>query len=136
MPVGGRATPAPSPHDDEGSDVSMLARDLQAVARTLESFLEGLNEIKLTVNTIKTRSEASNDEIKLLSKMLRDGDGSAPSVMTRLALAEAGLKEWREWRERWDKRADTATIGRWTVWASVVGGIISFIGAVVVLVKH
>jgi len=114
----------------------MLARDLQATARLLESLLEGLNEIKLTVNTIKTRSEASNEEIKLLSKMLRDGDGSAPSVMTRLALVEAGLKEWREWRERGDKRSDTASLGRWTIWASVVGGIISLIGAAIVLVKH
>jgi len=61
MPGGpGRSTPSP---DEHGSDIRLLERALHATADTLEVLLEGLNEIKLTVNTIKTRAETSGDEI-------------------------------------------------------------------------
>jgi len=59
--------------------------------------------------------------------------------MTRLAVAEAALADTKaqlkEWKDNHAKREETATLARWTVWAAVIGGIISFIGAVIVLVK-
>lgn len=128
-------TPAP---DD--ADIKFLARELNATASALESLLTGLNEVKLALNTLKTRSETGSEEIRLLSRMLRDGDGSAPSVMTRLALVEAGLHDnksvLKEWKDAHEKRAETATIARWTVWAAVIGGIISLVGAAIVVLKH
>jgi chromosome segregation ATPase len=123
---------------DADYSVAALSRELGSVASAIETMLEELRGVQLSVNTLKTRAEASTEELKLLSKILRDGDGSGNSVMTRLALAERLLEEVRgdldKKDDAEDRHADTRVLARWTVWAGIISGVIGFVASVLAVV--
>lgn len=134
----GRMTPDPSGYDDGRADHKLLLREIQQAAAAIESLLSEVNSVQLSVNTLKTRAEANAEELRLLSKMLRDGDGTGNSVMTRLAIVERSIGEMRDGLTRADdvraRQGDTTALARWTVWASIIGGFISLVGAIVAVV--
>lgn len=128
-------TPDPSGYDEGRADYKLLLREIQQTAAAIESLLSEVNGVQLSVNTLKTRAEANAEELRLLSKMLRDGDGTGNSVMTRLAIVERSVTETREALARADdvraRQGDTTTLSKWTVWASIISGFISLVGAIV-----
>ena len=78
---------------------------LHRLTSSLEVLLGQIKESQAEFATIKAELAVLHDNVKLLSRIVMDGDGNV-SVITRVALLEQKIDDvikWQEYHENWEK---------------------------------
>jgi len=75
----------------EDITAQQLAQGLDAMLRLVEDGLQGNKKIAVQLAQIETKLTVQDREIRLLNKMVKDGNGS-PSFSTRLSVLESGCQ--------------------------------------------
>jgi len=75
--------------------IAEFIKDLENTANQVQQLLTEIRDSKVDFATVRTELKFVVDNVKQLSHIVRDGDGSG-SVLTRLALIEQSLLEIRE----------------------------------------
>lgn len=72
-----------------------LAKSLQATTSIVQILLKELRENAIAMATLKEKLDGIEENVKYLSSVVRDGNGSKP-IITRLALVEQELQDISE----------------------------------------
>src|SRR4030067_2161703 len=74
--------------------IDEFIKDLETTADQVQQLLTEIRDSKIDLATIKAEFRFVVDHFKLLSSIVKDGESS--SVLTRLAVIEAGLLDLKE----------------------------------------
>jgi len=90
--------------------IEEFIKDLESTAEQVQTLLEEIRDSKINFAAINTELKFLVDNVKELSSIVRDGDGSG-SVLTRLALIERSIEDLKEYTKK-DSEDDVALITR------------------------
>jgi hypothetical protein len=85
-------------------------KELEATAVQVQQLLDDIHNSKIDFAEIKTELRFLVDNVKELSKIIRDGDG-AGSILTRLALLEKSVEEVKQYIDK-DAQSDIEIVTR------------------------
>ncbi|MHA2426423.1 MAG: hypothetical protein ACXADB_00085 [Candidatus Hermodarchaeia archaeon] len=74
--------------------IDEFIKDLEATANQVQQLLTEIRDSKIDLATIKAEFKFVVDNVKQLSSLIKDGENG--SIMTRLAVVEAGLADIKE----------------------------------------
>lgn len=110
--------------EDDGAEEVSIDRH---TARDLVAAIRGTAETNRVIVLLEERVEALKEEVRKHRRLLYEGNGR--SVVTRLEIVETSISDRRE-----VTAADRT--GRWSFWASLVGGLFGLGGALVAIFKN
>ncbi|KKN66641.1 hypothetical protein LCGC14_0469760 [marine sediment metagenome] len=90
--------------------IEEFIKDLESTALQVQKLLEDIRDSKIDFVAIKTELKFLVDNVKELSSIIRDGNGSG-SVLTRLALIERSIEDIKHYIEK-DSENDAALATR------------------------
>jgi len=79
--------------------IDEFIKDLEATAEQVQQLLTEIRDSKIDLATIKAEFRFVVENVKLLSAIIKDGENG--SIMTRLAVVEAGLADIKEELKRY-----------------------------------
>jgi nitrogen regulatory protein PII-like uncharacterized protein len=101
-----------------------FAKGLESTSKLLHELQTDVHSGAVAMKGVTTEVSALRDDVKSLSKILRD-ESSDRSLIGRLLSAEKNIESVKEWIDENKKMQKTAEANKWQLRVAIIAGILS-----------
>jgi predicted RNase H-like nuclease (RuvC/YqgF family) len=113
-----------SKKDDDTADmITQFSEDLSVI---LETFIEETQDAKIIISRMETEIGRLKEDIGLLNRTIRDGNGQKP-MLTRITILEERIREVKEGIEEIEGEQEAEKKMRWEFLLASIPGIIALV---------
>ena len=109
--------------DDTADMISQFSEDLSLI---LETFIEETQDAKIIISRMETEIGRLKEDIGLLNRTIRDGNGQKP-MLTRITILEERIREVKEGIEEIEGEQEAEKKMRWEFLLASIPGIIALV---------
>jgi len=112
-----------SKKDDTTDMITQFSEDLSVI---LETFIEETQDAKIIISRMETEIGRLKEDIGLLNRTIRDGNGQKP-MLTRITILEERIREVKEGIEEIEGEQEAEKKMRWEFLLASIPGIIALV---------
>lgn len=109
--------------DDTADMITQFSEDLSVI---LETFIEETQDAKIIISRMETEIGRLKEDIGLLNRTIRDGNGQKP-MLTRITILEERIREVKEGIEEIEGEQEAEKKMRWEFLLASIPGIIALV---------
>ena len=109
--------------DDTADMITQFSEDLSVI---LETFIEETQDAKIIISRMETEIGRLKEDIGLLNRTIRDGNGQKPMI-TRLTILEERIREVKEVIEEIEGEQEAEKKMRWEFLLASIPGILALL---------
>ena len=109
--------------DDTADMIAQFSEDLSLI---LETFIEETQDAKIIISRMETEIGRLKEDIGLLNRTIRDGNGQKP-MLTRITILEERIREVKEGIEEIEGEQEAEKKMRWEFLLASIPGIIALV---------
>ena len=109
--------------DDTTDMITQFSEDLSVI---LETFIEETQDAKIIISRMETEIGRLKEDIGLLNRTIRDGNGQKP-MLTRITILEERIREVKEGIEEIEGEQEAEKKMRWEFLLASIPGIIALV---------
>ena len=109
--------------DDTADMITQFSEDLSVI---LETFIEETQDAKIIISRMETEIGRLKEDIGLLNRTIRDGNGQKPMI-TRLTILEERIREVKEGIEGIEGEQEAEKKMRWEFLLASIPGILALL---------
>ena len=109
--------------DDTTDMITQFSEDLSVI---LETFIEETQDAKIIISRMETEIGRLKEDISLLNRTIRDGNGQKP-MLTRITILEERIREVKEGIEEIEGEQEAEKKMRWEFLLASIPGIIALV---------
>ncbi len=109
--------------DDTADMITQFSEDLSVI---LETFIEETQDAKIIISRMETEIGRLKEDIGLLNRTIRDGNGQKP-MLTRITILEERIREVKEGIEEIEGEQEAEKKMRWEFLLASIPGILALL---------
>jgi len=109
--------------DDTTDMITQFSEDLSLI---LETFIEETQDAKIIISRMETEIGRLKEDIGLLNRTIRDGNGQKP-MLTRITILEERIREVKEGIEEIEGEQEAEKKMRWEFLLASIPGILALL---------
>ena len=109
--------------DDTADMITQFSEDLSVI---LETFIEETQDAKIIISRMETEIGRLKEDIGLLNRTIRDGNGQKPMI-TRITILEERIREVKEGIEGIEGEQEAEKKMRWEFLLASIPGILALL---------
>jgi len=109
--------------DDTADMITQFSEDLSVI---LETFIEETQDAKIIISRMETEIGRLKEDIGLLNRTIRDGNGQKP-MLTRITILEERIREVKEGIEGIEGEQEAEKKMRWEFLLASIPGILALL---------